>query len=111
MSMAYNRTLETVGLVGILVFSLQGHGQSAGLLEAVRNNDPKAVDSFLQKGADPNAYDDDSDNVLINSAIYASVDCMRLLLQHKADPNLTNRYGHTALISICLVLQASRLPT
>jgi ankyrin repeat protein len=81
-----------------VLFGLQGRGQSMGLLDAVRNNDPRAVDSFLQKGADPNAYDDDSDNVLINSAIYGAVDCMRLLLQHKADPNLPNRYGHTALM-------------
>ena len=81
-----------------LFFALRGQGQSAGLLEAVRNDDVKAIDSFLQKGADPNAYDDDSDNVLINAAIYGSVDGMRLLLEHKADPNLSNPFGHTALM-------------
>jgi ankyrin repeat protein len=69
--------------------------QSTSLIEAVRNNNIKEVKIFINKGADVNAYDDDSDNVLINAAIYASADCMKLLLQHKADPNLQNKYGQT----------------
>jgi ankyrin repeat protein len=93
-----NNKMSTFLVICMLVPGLQGQGQSAGLLEAVRNNDAKAVDSILQKGADPNAYDDDSDNMLINAAIYGSIDCMRTLLEHKADPNLTNQFGHTALM-------------
>jgi ankyrin repeat protein len=72
--------------------------QSASLIEAIRNNNSEVVKSFLSRGADLNAYDDDSDNVLINAAIYASVECMQLLLQHKANPNLANKYGHTPLM-------------
>ncbi|MEP7236558.1 MAG: ankyrin repeat domain-containing protein [Ferruginibacter sp.] len=72
--------------------------QSTTLIEAVRNNDISEVKSFLQKGADVNAYDDDSDNVLINAAMYASADCMKLLLTNKANPNLANKYGQTPLM-------------
>jgi ankyrin repeat protein len=72
--------------------------QSTSLIEAIRNNNSEEVKSFLSRGADINAYDDDSDNVLINAAIYASVDCMKLLLQHKAGPNLANKYGQTSMM-------------
>lgn len=77
---------------------LTTQAQSTSLIEAVRNNSLDEVKSFIQKGADVNACDDDSDNVLINAAIYASADCMDLLLKHKADPNLKNKYGHTPLM-------------
>jgi ankyrin repeat protein len=74
------------------------NAQSASLIEAVRNNNIKEIKSFLLKGADVNAYDDDSDNVLINAAIYASADCMKLLLEKKADPSLKNKFGQTPLM-------------
>jgi ankyrin repeat protein len=72
--------------------------QSTSLIEAVRNNNIEEVRTFLRNGAVVNAYDDDSDNVLINAAIYASVDCIQLLLQHKSNPNLANKYGQTPLM-------------
>ncbi len=72
--------------------------QSTSLIEAVRNNSIKEAKIFMQKGSDVNAYDDDSDNVLINAAIYASADCMKLLLKKKANPNLKNKYGQTPLM-------------
>lgn len=72
--------------------------QSTSLIEAIRNNNIDEVKTFIQKGADVNAYDNDSDNVLINAAIYASADCMKLLLKHKANPNLKNKYGQTPLM-------------
>ena len=84
--------------IGCLLLVQNTKAQSATLIEAVSNNDIKEVNRFLLNGADVNAYDDDSDNVLINAAIYASVGCMRLLLQHKADPNLANKYGQTPLM-------------
>jgi ankyrin repeat protein len=50
------------------------NAQQASLFDAVKNNNIKEVKLLLDKGANPNAYDDDSDNVLINAAIYASTD-------------------------------------
>lgn len=67
--------------------------QHPSLFDAVKNNNSKEVKSLLDKDANPNAYDDDSDNVLINAAIYASADCMKLLLKKQANPNLKNKYG------------------
>ena len=72
--------------------------QSTSLIEAVRNNKITEIKQLIQNGADVNACDDDSDNVLINAAMYASEDCMKLLLANKANPNMKNKYGHTALM-------------
>src|SRR4051812_34614502 len=68
------------------------------LFAAVKNNDIKAVKYLLNKGANPNAYDDDSDNVPINAAMYASVDCMKLLLKKGAEVNAKNKSGEAALM-------------
>ena len=72
--------------------------QQPTLFDAVKNNNIKEVKMLLDKGADPNAYDDDSDNVLINATLFASADCMNLLLQNKANPNLKNKYGEMPLM-------------
>ncbi len=81
-----------------LLFIQPVKAQQSPLIAAVRNNNIKEVKSFLDKGADPDAYDDDSDNVLMNAALYASADCMELLLQKKANPNLKNKLGQTPLM-------------
>ena len=81
-----------------LVACTQANAQEASLSDAVKNNDIKDVKQLLDKGANPNAYDADSDNVLINATLFASVDCMELLLQNKANPNLKNKYGETPLM-------------
>lgn len=72
--------------------------QTAMLFTAIQSNNIKDVELLLDKGADPNAYDDDSDNVLVNAARYASLDCMKVLLQKKANPNLRNKFGQTPLM-------------
>jgi uncharacterized protein len=72
--------------------------QQPGLIAAVRNNNTTEVKKLLEAGADPNTIDDDSDNVLMNAAMYASVECMNALLQKKANPNLKNKHGQTALM-------------
>lgn len=95
------RTLYKLALLAMAIFVVsinQLDAQQKNLFEAVRNNNLKEMTALLDEGANPNAYDDDSDNVLINAAIYASADCMKLLLQRKADPNLKNKYGQTPLM-------------
>jgi len=82
---------------GVLLIQ-EAKAQRPDLFAAVKSNNIKEVKSLLDKGADLNAYDDDSDNVLINAALYASADCMRLLLQKKANPNLKNKFGQTPLM-------------
>jgi ankyrin repeat protein len=87
-----------LAIAGCLLFARGASAQSGSLNEAVRNNNIKEVEAFLRNGADPNAYDDDSDNVLVNAAIYSSAECMDLLLKYKANPELGNRYGQRPLM-------------
>lgn len=97
--MLYPKIFFTLLLgVGFLFIKQNATAQSRSLIEAVRNNDLQEAKTFLENGADINAVDGDSDNVLINAAIYASTDCMQLLLQHKADPNSVNKFGQTPLM-------------
>jgi ankyrin repeat protein len=81
-----------------LLFTIQAEAQQISLFSAVENNDIKELKLLLDKGANPNAYDDDSDNVLIDATLFASIDCMKLLLQNKANPNFKNKYGETPLM-------------
>jgi uncharacterized protein len=81
-----------------LFFATQVRAQEISFFNAVENNDIKEVKLLLDKGASLNAYDDDSDNVLIVATLFASIDCMKLLLQNKANPNLKNKYGLTPLM-------------
>jgi uncharacterized protein len=81
-----------------LLFTIQAKAQQISLFNAVENNDIKELKLLLDKGATTNAYDDDSDNVLIDATLFASIDCMKLLLQNKANPNLKNKYGETPLM-------------
>jgi uncharacterized protein len=81
-----------------LLFTIQAKAQQISLFQAVENNDFGEIKLLLDKGATPNSYDDDSDNVLIAATLFASIDCMQLLLQNKANPNLKNKYGETPLM-------------
>jgi uncharacterized protein len=81
-----------------LFFTIQVKAQQGSLFTAVENKDNKELKILLDRGANPNAYDDDSDNVLMNATLFSSVDCMKLLLQNKANPNLKNKYGLTPLM-------------
>jgi ankyrin repeat protein len=69
------------------------------LLMAVKNNDTSEISALLAGGkADINIVDDDSDNVLMYAALYASTDVMELLLKKGAKINARNRAGETALM-------------
>jgi ankyrin repeat protein len=92
----YGSYTLTIGVA--LLVTLQLSAQQTTLLDAVKSNNIKEVKLLLNKGADPNAYDDDSDNVLINAVLFASADCMKLLLQNKANANLKNKYGEMPLM-------------
>jgi uncharacterized protein len=72
--------------------------QSNSLFAAVKNNDIKELRSLLHQGADANACDDDSDNVLMYAAIYSSIDVMQMLLENGSKPDVRNRLGETALM-------------
>jgi uncharacterized protein len=91
-------TIYTLIISVALLFTLQLRAQETTLFDAVKSNNINEVKLLLGKGADPNAYDDDSDNVLINATLFASAGCLKLLLQSKANPNLKNKYGEMPLM-------------
>jgi ankyrin repeat protein len=91
-------TIYTLIICAALLFTFQLSAQQTTLFDAVKSNNIKEAKLLLDKGANPNAYDDDSDNVLINATLFASADCMKLLLQNKANPRLKNKYGETPLM-------------
>jgi ankyrin repeat protein len=93
-----NYIIYTLFISAALLFTLQLSAQQTTLFDAVKSNNIKEVKLLLDKGANPNAYDEDSDNVLINATLFASADCMKLLLQNKANPNLKNKYGEMPLM-------------
>jgi ankyrin repeat protein len=85
-------------LVAAGLFIQKANAQTPALFDAVKNNNIKEVKLLLDKGADPNAIDDDSDNVLINATLFASKECMKVLLEKKASTNFKNKFGQTALM-------------
>lgn len=71
---------------------------NATLLEAVRNNEVRAVRTQLASGADANARDDIGATALMYAAAFGSIDMVRLLLNGGADVNASSRTGATALM-------------
>ncbi|HJS53210.1 MAG TPA: ankyrin repeat domain-containing protein, partial [Chitinophagaceae bacterium] len=78
--------------------ALNAQMPASKIFEAVKNNDIKEIKSFLDKGGDPNSYDEDGDHLLMYAALYSSLDCMQLLLEKGSSPNAKNSAGETALM-------------
>ena len=72
------------------------------LLQAVRNDDTRAVRALLAAGTDPNARDDIGTTALMHAAAFASPECMRALLDGKADVDASSRGGATARCRVAL---------
>jgi ankyrin repeat protein len=93
-------------LRSILVFicssllTLLATSQSAHpLFTAVRTNDINQIKAlFDDEKADATLVDNDSDNVLMHAALYASADVMELLLKKGAKIDGRNKAGETALM-------------
>lgn len=69
----------------------------AALAKAIRDGDVKAVRSHLDAGVDVNARDAEGNTPLHLAAVYASPECVELLLKKGADVNARNKFGATAL--------------
>ena len=68
------------------------------LFTTLRNGDAKALRALLRRGTPVNARDDTGATPLMYAALYAGADCVKLLLDHDAVPNATNKAGATALM-------------
>jgi len=72
--------------------------QESPLFTALKNNNLQELKTVLEQKINVNVYDDDSDHVLMVAAMYASADCMDLLIKNGADVNVVNRTGETPLM-------------
>ncbi|KAK4076779.1 uncharacterized protein Triagg1_4382 [Trichoderma aggressivum f. europaeum] len=77
---------------------------SQPLMIAVQRGHHKITEALLRHGADPNAGEDDGRPVLWWAVMKERIDNCRLLLAHKADPNLVlkEREGTPLVIAIML---------
>ena len=78
--------------------TLNAQTASSRIFAAVKNNDLNHVRSLLDQGADPNSYDEDGDHLLMYAALYASADCMQLLIEKGSNVNAKNKFDETALM-------------
>ncbi len=79
------------------------------LLDAIRNNDLSQVITLLNRNADVQARDSDGDNALMYAALYSTIDCMKLLLQKGAHPDVPNDLGETAIMWCSHDLEKTKL--
>ncbi|KAJ3530598.1 hypothetical protein NMY22_g8505 [Coprinellus aureogranulatus] len=83
--------------------NLQGGLYSTALQAACRNGKLEVVNLLFKHGADPNLTGGQWSSALhacpFNSR--AAVDCVRALLEHKADPDVRNKDGDTPLHNAC----------
>jgi ankyrin repeat protein len=91
-------SITSLLLVCLILNSFFSFSQTAPLLNAIKNNNITEGAALLKNGADISVVDDDSDNVLMYAALYASYDYMKLLLQKGADPNAKNKLRETAIM-------------
>lgn len=83
---------------------------SGEFYSAIRANDLARLEALLKSGADPNVRDPRGGATpLMNAAVVGSVAAMKLLLDYKADPDLTNSAGATALVWAAADLDRVRL--
>ncbi len=68
------------------------------LVKAINDDDLPGVQDALQRGADPNARDNDGNPAIALAAWKGATSIMGILLFHKADVNARGDEGQTALI-------------
>lgn len=92
--------VAALGLITILSVTVAGSARAADtrLLDAVRGNDTRAAAQLLRAGAGPNTRDSKGATALMYAAAFASLDCMRILLDGGASVNDSSGSGATALM-------------
>ncbi len=98
--MAWQRPSSLVAvlaaMLGVTATSQDTSGEA--FYAAIRANDLPRLNGMLTAGANVNAKDERGITPLMYAAWVGSVDAMKRLLDHGADPNLTNSSGSTALM-------------
>jgi len=73
----------------------------SNFLAAAESGDTAKIAESLNQGIDVNVTDEHGQTALMVAADEGHVDTVKLLLQHKASPDLQNRLGGTALMLAC----------
>jgi ankyrin repeat protein len=96
--MLLKRIVAAFVLCTSVVFAQDAGTPSDALYSAIRNNDLSKLQALLKGGADPNGGDPRGGATpLMHAAAVGSLEAMKMLLDHKADPNAANAAGLTAL--------------
>ena len=73
-------------------------GDVEALYQAAGNGKPAEVAGLLERGVDANSRTKSGSYALNAAAVENEVDVIRILVDHKANPNVQNRQGDTPLI-------------
>jgi uncharacterized protein len=68
------------------------------IFNAIRAHDQTTLNEYLRMGGDVDARDSNGMTVLILAVDAGCDSIVEFLLEHKASPNLTDRWGQTALM-------------
>ena len=79
---------------------------SRQLVAAVKDRDPSAVKSYLDRGADPNSRNSYGDSALIWAVERRAHGLVAELLNRGADPNLAGSYGRAPLHWACAAAES-----
>lgn len=91
-------TLVLVGLLGGVMPRWLRAARERRFIKAAGSGNIRVVRALLGEGIHINAQDD-GDTALLAAAAAGHEDLVRLLLDHSANPNVSNEYGYTPLSS------------
>ena len=78
-----NRIVQILSLAGLVAAGNQAEAapDSAKIYEAVRAGSPAALRKLLEEGISVNHKDEGGNSLLLQTAMYGSVDAMRFLIE------------------------------
>ncbi|MDI9348802.1 MAG: ankyrin repeat domain-containing protein [Candidatus Symbiobacter sp.] len=104
-SIIYNRTFGIIFGFGIVLgaMAIPGHSAMAvALIDAAQAGDEAKVISLLKSGTDVNTQDAHRNSALSAAITKGQINIVRILINAKANPNLSNLNGYTPLFEACL---------
>ena len=109
--MAWQIRLPLVAVMAAMlsVTATSQENPSDAFYNAIRANDLQGLNGMLAAHANVNTKDERGITPLMYTAWVGSVEAMTLLLDHGADPNLTNNSGSTALMLAATEIAKVRL--
>lgn len=82
---------------------------SENLFQAIRHSDAGAIKRAFDAGASADALDPDGVPAIVAATLFANQDCLKLLLDRGANPNLATPKGATALMWAMPDLEKAKL--